>query len=62
MENEIQEFDYSNALNMLTDLINNKEINLKKSLKRKIVFWYDADQEFSKCIKNFKKDFDSSLQ
>lgn len=59
MENEIQEFDYSDALNMLTDLINNKEINLKRSLKRKIVFWYDADQEFYKCIKNFKKDFDS---
>lgn len=50
MENEIQEIDYSDTLEMLKEIINNKELNYKNSLNRRVIFWYDSEKEYLNVI------------
>ena len=56
---ENQENDYTYTKKMLLDLINNKEINEIKSIDRKVIFWYDADQAYTSVIQKIKKEIDN---
>ena len=60
MENEIQEIDYSDTLEMLKDIINNKELNYKNSLNRRVIFWYDSDREYSKVIDRISEELSNN--
>lgn len=57
---ENQEIDYLDTKTLLLDLINNKEINTRKNIKRKIIFWYDANQEYISVIEKIKKEISNN--
>lgn len=60
MENDIQEIDYSDVLEMLIEIINNKELNFKNGLNRRVIFWYDSEKEYFKVINNIAESLSES--
>ena len=56
---EDSDIDYSDAKDLLIDLINNQELNEKKQLKRKIIFWYDGQKKYENVIDKIKKEIDN---
>lgn len=57
LEEDVEHLD---AKNLLLDLINNKEINKKKKMNRKIIFWYDYEKKYEKVIDKIKKEIDNT--
>lgn len=57
---EDSDIDYSDAKDLLIDLINNQELNEKKQLKRKIIFWYDGQKKYENVIDKIKKEIDNN--
>lgn len=56
---EDSEIDYSDAKDLLLDLINNSEINHKKALNRKIIFWYDGQKKYTSVIDKIKQEINN---